>query len=411
MGTELTDIFMSFTPRKQWTRARSQDELVAKVQELLADLPGQTIAYTQPIEMRVSEMAAGIRSVLGIKVYGEDFDTLERIAADLEHLVASVPGATDVSREQLTGQPVLRLRVDPAATARTGVSTDEVLQVVAAVGGVPAGEVLEGERQFPILVRLPERMRRDPEALARLLVPTSTGAVLPLETVATVALEEAPATITREWSRRRALVQANVRGRDVGSFVNEVRRRVGEEVQLPPGYTVDYGGQFEQMESANRRLAILVPVVLLVVFVLLVLGMQRVSDALIVFTGIPLAAIGGILALWIRGLPFSVSAAVGFIALSGIAVLNGQVLVVTMRRILAGGKPVLEAVREAAELRMRPVLATAVTDVAGFLPMAISAGVGAEVQRPLATVVIGGIVTSTALTLVVLPAVFAMRRR
>jgi cobalt-zinc-cadmium resistance protein CzcA len=186
---------------------------------------------------------------------------------------------------------------------------------------------------------------------------------------------------------------------------------VGEEVQLPPGYTVDYGGQFEQMESANRRLAILVPVVLLVVFVLLVLGMQRVSDALIVFTGIPLAAIGGILALWIRGLPFSVSAAVGFIALSGIAVLNGQVLVVTMRRILAGGKPVLEAVREAAELRMRPVLATAVTDVAGFLPMAISAGVGAEVQRPLATVVIGGIVTSTALTLVVLPAVFAMRRR
>jgi cobalt-zinc-cadmium resistance protein CzcA len=410
MGTELTDVFLALEPRAGWTRARSQDDLVGRIQEVVSDLPGQTVAYTQPIEMRVSEMAAGIRSALGIKVYGEDFATLDRIAVDLERLVGSVSGASDVSREQLTGQPVLRLRVDPTATAQTGVSTDEVLQVVAAVGGVPAGDVLEGQRQFPILVRLPERMRRDPAALADMLVPTSTGAVLPLQTVATVTLEEAPATITREWSRRRALVQSNVRGRDVGSFVREVRDRVRTEIDLPPGYTVDYGGQFEQMERANRRFAILVPVVLLVVFVLLVVGMQRVSDALIVFTGVPLAAIGGILALWVRGLPFSVSAAVGFIALSGIAVLNGQVLVATMRRLLGGGRPVLEAIREAARLRMRPVLATAVTDVAGFLPMALSAGVGAEVQRPLATVVIGGIVTSTALTLIVLPVVFAARR-
>jgi cobalt-zinc-cadmium resistance protein CzcA len=410
MGTELTDVFLALEPSGQWTRAGSQDELVAEIQELLTDLPGQTIAYTQPIEMRLSEMSAGIRSALGIKVYGDDFSTLDRISVDLERLVASIPGAADVSREQLTGQPVLRLRVDPVATAQAGVSTDEVLQVVAAVGGVPAGEVLEGQKQFPILVRLPDQMRQDPEALAGMLVPTSTGAVLPLETVASVTLEEAPATITREWSRRRALVQANVRGRDVGSFVSEVRDRIRDEIDLPPGYTVDYGGQFEQMERANRRFAILVPVVLLVVFGLLVMGLRRLSDALIVFTGVPLAAIGGILALWARGLPFSVSAAVGFIALSGIAVLNGQVLVVTIRRILDEGKPLLAAVEEAARLRLRPVLATAITDAAGFLPMALSAGVGAEVQRPLATVVIAGVVTSTALTLIVLPVVFAMRR-
>jgi cobalt-zinc-cadmium resistance protein CzcA len=359
--------------------------------------------------MRVSEMAAGIRSALGIKVYGDDFATLERIAIDLERMLGTVPGASDVSREQLTGQPVLRLRVDPEATARTGVTTEEVLQVVAAVGGVPAGEVFEGQRRFPILVRLPSHMRGNPEALAEMLVPTSTGAVLPLESVAGVSLEEAPATITREWGRRRALVQANVRGRDVGSFVREVRDRVRGEINLPAGYTVDYGGQFEQMERANRRLLILVPLVLLLVFLLLVAGMRRVSDALIVFTGVPMAAIGGIVALWARGLPFSVSAAVGFIALSGIAVLNGQVLVATARRILSEGTPVMKAVREAALLRMRPVLATAITDVAGFLPMALSMGVGAEVQRPLATVVIGGVVTSTALTLIVLPSVFLAR--
>jgi len=411
MGTELTDVFLTLTPRSQWTRARSQQELVERLEETLADLPGQTLNYSQPIEMRVMEMAAGIRSALGIKVYGDDFATLEGIAVEIERRVGSVPGAVDVSREQLTGQPVLRFRVDPVATARHGITTDEVLQVVAAVGGVHAGEVVEGQRQFPILVRLPDRMRSDPEELAGMLVPTSSGAVLPLSTVAGSRTEEAPATITREWGRRRALVQANVRGRDVGSFMREVRRRVGEELDLPPGYTVDYGGQFEQMERANRRLLLVVPLVLLLVFVLLVAGMRKVTDALLVFTGVPLAAIGGVVALWMRGLPFSVSAAVGFIALTGIAVLNGQVLVTTVRRLLAAGTPVLEAVREAGRLRMRPVLATAVTDVAGFLPMALSVGVGAEVQRPLATVVIGGVLTSTVLTLIVLPAVFAARGR
>jgi cobalt-zinc-cadmium resistance protein CzcA len=409
MGTELTDIFITLQPRGDWTRAGNQEDLVARIQEVLAGLPGQTVAYTQPIEMRVAEMEAGIRSAVGVKIAGDDFATLEAIAAEIEGLLRTIEGAADVSQEQMTGQPVLRVRVDPEAAARHGASTDEILRLVAAVGGVPAGDVFEAQSRFPILVRLPEVARTDPDALTELLVPTESGTVVPLGSVAQVVIEDGPATISREWGRRRALVQANVRGRDVGSFVSEIRDRIRKEVDLPAGYTISYGGQFEQMERANRRLAILVPVVLLVVYGLLVVSLKGAGDALIVFSGVPLAALGGIAALWLRDLPFSVSAAVGFIALAGIAVLNGQVLVTTMRRLIEEGRPGRDAVREAAVLRMRPVLATAITDVVGFLPMAVSVGVGAEVQRPLATVVVGGVLTSTTLTLVVLPAVFALR--
>jgi len=411
MGTELTDVFISLNPRKTWQKARSQTELVQLMEAAVSDLPGQTVAYTQPIEMRINEMAAGIRTDLGIKVYGDDFDELARISDDIQRLLTTVDGAEEISGEQLTGQPVLQVKVDQQAIARMGIASDRVLEMVDAVGGIDAGEIQEGQRWFPLVVRLPDELRRDPDALAAMLIPTEAGPVLPLRNLATVQKTEGPATITREWGRRRTLAQCNIRDRDIGSFVTEVRRRVQREISMPPGYTVEFGGQFEHLERANARFTIVVPVTLFLVFFLLFVSMRRLGDTLIVFTGIPLAAVGGVVALWIRGLPFSVSAAVGFIALSGIAVLNGQVLVSTIRRLLSDGTAMLDAVRQAGRLRLRPVLATAITDAAGFLPMAISVGVGAEVQRPLATVVIGGVLTSTFLTLFFLPLLFVIFER
>jgi cobalt-zinc-cadmium resistance protein CzcA len=370
MGTELTDVFITLRPRQQW-----------------------------------------LRTDLGIKIFGDDFDELLRISNDIQRLLISVPGAEDISGEQLTGQPVMRVRVNQNAIARMGIPADRVLEMVDAIGGIAVGEIQEGERRFPLVVRLPDELRQDPEALPRVLVPTDAGPVLPLGRLATVERTEGPATITREWARRRTLAQCNIRGRDMGSFVREVRERMAREIVMPPGYTVEFGGQFEQLERAQARFRVVVPLTLLLVFFLLYLSMRRIGDTLIVFTGIPLAAVGGVLALWIRGLPFSVSAAVGFIALCGIAVLNGQVLVSTIRRLLREGNEMMESVRTAGRLRLRPVLATAITDAAGFLPMAISVGVGAEVQRPLATVVIGGVLTSTLLTLFVLPLLVVLFER
>jgi cobalt-zinc-cadmium resistance protein CzcA len=410
MGTELTDVFVSLKPRNEWRVARSQSELVRKIEAVVSDLPGQTVAYTQPIEMRVNEMVAGIRTDLGIKVYGDDFNELVRISNDIQRLLATVEGAVDISGEQLTGQPILRVRVDQDAIARMGIPADRVLEMVDAVGGIAVGEIQEGERRFPLVVRLPDRLRRDPDALSALLIPTDAGSVLPLGTLASVEETEGPATITREWARRRTLAQCNIRGRDMGSFVREVFGRINE-ISMPDGYTIEFGGQFEQLERAQARFGVVVPLTLLLVFFLLYLSMRRIGDTLIVFTGIPLAAVGGVLALWIRGLPFSVSAIIGFIALCGIAVLNGQVLVSTIRRLLSEGNGMLATVKTAGRLRLRPVLATAITDAAGFLPMALSVGVGAEVQRPLATVVIGGVLTSTLLTLFVLPLLFVLFER
>jgi len=411
MGTELTDVFISLKPRKQWQKARSQTELVQLMEAQVSDFPGQTVAYTQPIEMRINEMVAGIRTDLGIKVYGDDFDELARISDDIQRLLTTVDGAEDISGEQLTGQPMLQVKVDQQAIARMGIASDRVLEMVDAVGGINAGDIQEGQRWFPLVVRLPDEFRQNPVALTAMLIPTEAGPILPLGKLAMVQETEGPATITREWGRRRTLAQCNIRGRDIGSFVAEVRQRVQQEISMPSGYTVEFGGQFEQLERANARFMIVVPLTLLLVFFLLYLSMRRLGDTLIVFTGIPLAAIGGVVALWVRGLPFSVSAAVGFIALSGIAVLNGQVLVSTIRRLLSDGTDMLDAVHKAGRLRLRPVLATAITDAAGFLPMAISVGVGAEVQRPLATVIIGGVLTSTCLTLFVLPLLFVIFER
>ena len=408
MGTELTDIFLSLKPRSEWKRASTQTELGAAMQSLVDDLPGVNIIATQPIEMRLNEMASGIRSDIGIKIYGDDFDELVRISDEVQRILVDIPGQSDVAVDQVTGQPTLRIRVDPDALARVGVSGREVLEFVEVIGTRRVGEVFEGQRKFPLAVRLPDSHRGDADALRATLIPTKSGLRLPLRSVADVAEEEGISTINREWGRRLIRVQCNVAGRDVASFVEEAQTRIANELELPDGYVINWGGQFENLANAKVRFMIVVPVTLLLVFFLLFFSLKNLREVLLIYTGIPFAAVGGVFALWLRGMPFSVSAAVGFIALGGIAVLNGQILVSAIRSFLAQGNEIRSAITEATQQRLRPVLATAITDAVGFLPMAISTGVGAEVQRPLATVVVAGVLTSTVLTLFVLPILYLL---
>lgn len=411
MGTELTDIFMTLHPREQWTRATNQTELIDLIQQRLAIMPGLNIAYSQPIELRMNELSAGMRSDVGIKIYGDDFDELVRLADEVQATLINVDGAADLSVDQVTGQPTLQVVIDQARIARFGIPGGDVLDMVEAVGGTKVGSIYEGQRVFPLVMRLPDEYRTDVQKLSEVRIATESGARLQLNQLADVRLGDSPATINREWSRRLIRVQANVRGRDVGSFVEEAKGAIAREVDLPEGYVVDWGGQFENLERAQWRLAIIVPLTLLLVFMLLYFSLGRLRDVLIIYTGIPFAFVGGILSLYLRDIPFSVSAAVGFIALSGIAVLNGQVLVAAIRGYSNDGLPILNAVIEAGKQRLRPVLATAVTDAAGFIPMALSTGVGAEVQRPLATVVVGGVITNTILTLIVLPILYLVAHR
>lgn len=408
MGLELTDIFISLKARKQWTRADTQAELVAAMQEEVDDLPGLNIVATQPIEMRLNEMVSGIRSDLGIKIYGDDFDELVRIADAVQRILLDIPGQSDIAVDQVTGQPTIRIRVDPEALARHGVSGADVLDFVEVVGGHQVGDVFEEQRQFPLVVRLPDGHRQDIETLRNTLIPTASGLRLPLGELAEVVEEDGISTINREWSRRLIRVQCNVRGRDVSSFVEEAQRRIDEELPLPQGYVIDWGGQFENLARAKLRFLIVVPMTLIFVFLLLYFSLKNFREVLLIYTGIPFAAVGGVFALWLRGIPFSVSAAIGFIALVGIAVLNGQILVAAIRSLLEEGRPLKDAVTNAAKQRLRPVLATAITDAVGFIPMAMSTGVGAEVQRPLATVVVAGVITSTILTLFVLPLLYML---
>jgi len=403
MGTELTDIFVSLKPRSEWTRARSQAGLVAAMQGELADLPGLNMVFTQPIEMRLNEMISGIRSDLGIKIFGDDFDELVRISDDIQRVLLQVSGQSDIAVDQLTGQPLLRVEVNQQALARYGVSAQHVLELVEAIGGYHVGEIYEGQRRFDLVVRLPDGYRRDAQLLGETIVSTERGQRIPLRMLTTIQYAEGAATINREWGRRVIRVQCNVVGRDVMSFIDEARERIEEEVHLPEGYVVEWGGQFENLQRAQTRLLLVVPATLLLIFVLLFFSLKNLRDVLLIYTGIPFALVGGVFVLYVRGLPFSVSAAVGFIALSGIAVLNGQIMISAIRSFIEQGNPLREAIVHAANQRLRPVLATAITDAAGFIPMALSVGVGAEVQRPLATVVVGGVLTSTLLTLFVLP--------
>ncbi|AUX43417.1 cation transporter [Sorangium cellulosum] len=408
MGLELSDVFVTLTPRERWKRGATQDELVQAMEAELAGLPGMRVIYTQPIEMRLNEMVAGIRADLGVKLFGDDLDTLKQKAREIEAALKKIPGAADVVTEQVTGQPVLEVEVDRDAIARHGIAAADVLDVVAALGGREVGYIQEGERRFPVALRIDDRYREDPAAIGRILVAAAGGERIPLGRLAKIRMTEGPATIQREWAKRRIVVQANVRGRDVGSFVEEARARLGREVDLPAGYYVRFGGQFEHLERAAARLGVVVPVALGLILTLLYFTYGRLLDAVRVFTGVPFAAIGGVAALWLRGLPFSISAGVGFVALSGVAVLGDMVLVSTLRQLVSSGVPVRRAIELAAERRLRPVLMTALVAALGFVPMAMSTGVGAEVQRPLATVVIGGVVSSTLLTLFVLPVLYSM---
>jgi cobalt-zinc-cadmium resistance protein CzcA len=404
MGVELSDVFLTLTPRQKWKKARNQRELSVKLEKLLKEFPGINVVVTQPIEMRMNEMIAGIRSDIGIKIYGDDLETLRRLSDDVQTVLKGIRGVGEISGEQITGQPVLQIKVKPDAIARYGVSTRDVLDVVEAVGSRNVGEIREGQRRFPLIVRLPDAQRTSLDALAATLIPTAAGPVVRLDQVAEFVSTEGPSTIQREWSRRRITVQCNVREGDVAGFVAEARRRINAQVKLPEGYTVEWGGQFENMERANRRLMLVVPMALGLIFMLLFFSLGTVRDVLMVATGIPLGAVGGVALLALRGMPFTVSAAIGFVALSGVAILNGLVLVTFIKQRLAAGVPLEASVREGCKVRLRPVLMTAVVAAVGFIPMAVNTGVGAEVQRPLATVVIGGIVSNTLLTLLVLPA-------
>ncbi|MFZ2656671.1 MAG: CusA/CzcA family heavy metal efflux RND transporter [Victivallales bacterium] len=408
MGVELADIFISLKPRSHWKKASSQSELADKMRAITVQIPGMRPSFTQPIEMRLNEMIAGIRSDIGIKIFGDDLTELRRLAEEVQAVLVTIRGVNEVNVEQVSGQPVLQVKVNPQAIERFGVSTRNVLNVVEAVGGIKVGEVREGQRRFDMVVRLPDRQRADPDALAGTLIPSDTGPVLPLNRVAQITETEGPSTINREWGKRRITVQCNVRGRDVAGFVAEAKQKISEKVKMPENYIVEWGGQFENMERANSRLLLVVPMALGLILILLFFSLGSMRDVLIVSTGIPLGAIGGIFALWLRGMPFTVSAGIGFVALSGVAILNGLVLVTFIRQRLESDGSVENAVRNACLVRLRPVLMTALVAAAGFIPMAVNTGVGGEIQRPLATVVIGGILTNTLLTLVLLPVLYSL---
>lgn len=408
MPPSVADTFVIMKPRSEWPDPRkSKAALVAELEAVAEQVPGSRYEFLQPIQMRFNELIAGVRSEVAVKIYGDDLETLADLGHRTEDLLESIPGSADVQAEQITGLPMLTVTPDRARLARYGLNVADIQTTLAtAVGGRTAGQIFEGDRRFDVVVRLHDDYREDVEALRRLPVMTPDGTGLPLMEVANIEIVIAPNQVSRENGKRRIVVTANVRGRDLGSFVDELRDAFAGRVDLPAGYWVEYGGTFEQLQSASQRLAIVVPLALLLIFSLLYAVFGSARDSLIVFSGVPLALTGGVLSLWLRDLPFSISAAVGFIALSGVAVLNGVVMLTFIRDLRAQGKAIDLAILEGAMVRLRPVLMTALVASLGFVPMAVNVGIGAEVQRPLATVVVGGIISSTLLTLVVLPALY-----
>ncbi len=433
MPPNVADTFIMLKPRGEWPDpSRTKADLLKALQARVEDVPGNNYEFTQPIQMRFNELISGVRSDVGVKVFGDELDTLLQIANQVQSVVQAIPGAADTKTEQVSGLPVMTIRLDRGALARYGLSAQDVQSIVEiAVGGKDVGLVFEGDRRFDLVVRLPEHLRADLDAIRSLPIPlppaaesqtSSVKAVfgnspllrmryIPLSAVASIDVAPGPNQISREDGKRRVVVTANVRDRDLGSFVAEAQRAVAEKVKLPPGYWIGWGGQFEQLVSATKRLTLVVPIALLLIFMLLFMSLGSAANAALVFSGVPLALTGGILALVLRGIPLSISAGIGFIALSGVAVLNGLVIIAFIERLREEGRPLLEAVTEGALTRLRPVLMTAMVASFGFVPMAIATGAGAEVQRPLATVVIGGIISSTILTLLVLPALYVLFRR
>ena len=408
MAIDQSDVYVMLKPVFEWPSKRSKDDLVTAMNEALEkEAPGAAYSFMQPIEMRMQElMEAGVRSGIAIRLYGEDLDILREKARQIVKVVEKVPGAADVRAERVAGLPYLRVRIRRDAIAQHGLDAQDVLNTVEAIGGKVVGQVVEGNRRFALQVHVDSAQRSSIESIQNLKVGDKEGHFIPLGQLANIWEVEGPAQISRENVRRRISVEVNVRGRDLAGFVADARRAVDSKVKAPPGYSLDWGGKFEQLESASKRLAITIPIAMLLIFVLLYFNFHSARPALLIFLNVPLAATGGVLVLWFRGMPFSISAGVGFIALFGIAVLNGIVLLTYIAQLREKGLPVETAVADGARTRLRPVLMTALVASLGFLPMALSHGAGAEVQRPLATVVIGGLATSTLLTLLVLPALY-----
>jgi cobalt-zinc-cadmium resistance protein CzcA len=431
MPPYISDTFIMLKARDDWPNpAETKEDVRRRIEETVQRVPGNSYEFTQPIQMRFNELLAGVRADLAVKIFGDEFETLMPVAQEMARVVGGIRGAADIRVEQVSGAPVLNVDVDRAEIARFGLSVADVHDVVAvAVGGRAAGQLFEGDRRFDIVVRLPENFRTDQAALENLPVPlphqepivrlAATRApgdepeparvqFVPLGAVAKLSVTEGPNQISRENGKRRIVVQANVRGRDIGSFVEEAQRRIAAEVRLPAGTWLVWGGQFQNLVEAKRRLRVVVPICFLVIFLLLFSTFGSVRYALLVFTGVPLALTGGVVTLWLRDMPFSISAAVGFIALSGVAVLNGLVMITFINQLRGEGMETEHAIISGALTRLRPVLMTALVASLGFVPMALATGTGAEVQRPLATVVIGGLVSSTVLTLLVLPALYRL---
>ncbi len=412
MPPGMADTFMILKPRAEWPYPQmTKAELQEQMEIAVMALPGNNYEFTQPIEMRFNELISGVRSDLGVMIFGDDLNLLEQQAADILDVIATIPGASSPRVEQTSGLPVLTITPKRAVLARYGLNVSDVQALLAtALAGVDAGTIYQGDRRYSLQVRLPEALRNDVYRLGELPVPTpalSPGpGYVPLSEIAKIELVESPNQINRENGKRRVVVSSNVEGRDLGSFVADVQRAIAAEIELPVGYYIEYGGTFEQLQSAQARLSIVVPATLLAIFGILLLAFGSIRDAAIIFTGVPLALTGGVLALWFRDMPLSISAGVGFIALSGVAVLNGLIMVSFISRLVEEGRELSEAIIEGAMTRLRPVLMTALVASLGFIPMALNTGIGAEVQRPLATVVVGGIISSTLLTLLVLPALF-----
>jgi len=407
MGVEISDILVNLKPQGDWKTAKTSEELAEKMREELSSIPGVAYSFSQPIALRVDELISGVKAQIAIKLFGEDIEALKKKAEEIRDVISKIEGVEDLNVERVSGLQYLQIDIDRSQIARYGINVSDIQEIVeTAIGGKVATEVFEGQRRFGVLVRFPGDVRRDVNTIKNILVSAPNGARIPLEQLARVYLEEGPAQISRENGQRRIVIECNVQGRDIGGFVAEAQKKIASQVELPPGYFIDWGGQFENQQRAMARLYIVVPLVILLIFILLFSTFNSIKNALLIIMNIPFAVIGGILALFISGLYLSVSASVGFIALFGVAVLNGVVMVSYFNQLRKEGTGLEEAILKGAELRLRPVLMTALVASLGLVPMLIATGPGSEIQRPLATVVIGGLISSTILTLIVLPTLY-----
>ena len=407
MSIYQSDVYVKMKPREEWKTAKTKEEMIEKMTEVMSRIPGIGGGFSQPIEMRFNELIAGVRSDVGVKIFGEDLDTLARIGNDITELMNQIKGAKDIRMQQVEGLPQLRIVIDREKIARYGINvSDANILIETALAGKNVGKIYEGEKQFDVVVKLHKQASNDVDEIKNLLVPTSNRSMIRLGDIAHFVMIEGPSEISHSAGRRMLVVECNVRERDIESFVNELQDKIDKKIKFPVGYQIKYGGEFENLQRASDRLTIVVPIALGLIFLLLFASVNSIKQALIIFTGIPFAVVGGVVALWLRDMPFSISAGVGFIALFGVAVLNGVVMLTYYNKLIDEGMGIREAVIKGSEIRLRPVITTALVASLGFIPMAVSTSAGAEVQRPLATVVIGGLITSTLLTLVVLPTVY-----